>query len=104
MTGKHRSVVGMNDGVNTRNVVVNDGVKEQDVVVNVVVALSTTEERAIAELLRNPRLTASALSVLLETSPRQAQRIMASLKKKAGLRRIGLDKTGSWKFDPKGGK
>lgn len=113
-TDLHRRDIGINDGINRTNVVVsdvinnpdvvvNDGVKGQDVVVNVVAngetALSVAEERAINGLLRNPRLTASALAVLLETSPRQAQRIIASLKRKVGLKRRGADKNGEWYFE-----
>ena len=94
-------------GVSDHDVVVNDGVKGLNVVVNVVangeMALSATEERAIKELLRNPRLAASALAVLLEMSPRQAQRIIASLKKKVGLKRRGADKNGEWYFDANAG-
>ncbi len=113
-TDLHRRDIGINDGINRTNVVVsdvinspdvvvNDGVKGRDVVVNVVAngetALSVAEERAINGLLRNPRLTASALAVLLETSPRQAQRIIASLKRKVGLKRRGADKNGEWYFE-----
>lgn len=91
------------DGANNRNVVVNDGVKGCNVVVNVVangeMTLAATEERAVKALLRNPRLTASMLAVSLETSPRQAQRILASLKKKVGLKRRGADKNGEWYFE-----
>lgn len=91
------------DGANNRNVVVNDGVKGYNVVVNVVadgeMTLAATEERAVKALLRNPRLTASMLAVSLETSPRQAQRILASLKKKVGLKRRGADKNGEWYFE-----
>ena len=106
----HRRDIGINDGINRTNVVVsdvinspdvvvNDGVKGRDVVVNGETALSVAEERAINGLLRNPRLTASALAVLLETSPRQAQRIIASLKRKVGLKRRGADKNGEWYFE-----
>ena len=76
------------------NVVIN----QSNVVVNAVVKLSATEERAIRELLRNPRLTASSLAAKLDVSPRQAQRIIASLKQKAGLQRRGADKNGEWHF------
>lgn len=99
----HRHDDGINVGVNNRNVVVNDGVKGCNVVVNVVangeMTLAATEERAVKALLRNPRLTASMLAVSLETSPRQAQRILASLKKRVGLKRRGADKNGEWYFE-----
>ena len=67
-------------------------------VANDVASLSATEERAAGELLRNPRLTALTLAAILKVSPRQAQRIIASLKVKAGLRRCGADKNGEWHF------
>ena len=101
--GINRPDVVVNGVINNPNVVVNDVRNHSDVVVNVVVngetALSDTEERAIKELLKNPRLTALALAVLLGTSPRQAQRIIASLKKKVGLKRRGADKNGEWYFE-----
>ena len=100
--GLRRRDVVVNDGVNGRDVVVNDGIKHPNVGINVVVngemALTAAEERAIKGLLRNPRLTAAALATLLEISPRQAQRIIASLKKKVGLKRRGADKNGEWIF------
>ena len=80
------------DGVNKPDVVVN-------VVVNIAVKLSKAEDRAVKALLRTPHLTASSLAAALEVSPRQAQRIIASLKKKAGLKRRGADKNGEWYFD-----
>ena len=84
-----------------------DGVNEPDVVANVVanvaanvaVKLSKTEECAVKALLRTPYLTASSLAAMLKVSPRQAQRIIASLKKKVGLRRRGADKNGEWYFE-----
>ena len=87
------------DVVNKPNV----GIKHPDVianvVVNVVVKLSKTEERAIKALLRTPHLTASSLAATLEVSPRQAQRVIAALKKKVGLKRRGADKNGEWYFE-----
>lgn len=80
-----------------------DGVSKPDVVVNVVanvaVKLSKAEESAVKALLRTPHLTASSLAAALKVSPRQAQRIIASLKKKAGLKRRGADKNGEWYFE-----
>ena len=69
-----------------------------NVVVNDAVNLSRTEECAVKELLRNPRISAATLATMLDVSPRQAQRIIASLKKKVGLRRRGADKNGEWIF------
>ena len=97
---RHDDVV--SDVINKPDVVVNDVINRSDVVVNVVangeITLSAIEERAIKGLLKNPRLTAAALAVSLEISPRQAQRIIASLKRKVGLKRRGADKNGEWYF------
>lgn len=78
---------------------INVGINKSDVVVNVVVKLSEIEECAVQALLRNSHLTASSLAAELEVSPRQAQRIIASLKKKVGLKRRGADKNGEWYFE-----
>ena len=78
---------------------INVVVKQPDVVVNVVVKLSKTEESAIKALLRTPHHTASSLAATLEVSQRQAQRVIASLKKKVGLKRRGADKNGEWYFE-----
>ena len=80
------------DVVNKPDVVAN-------VVVNVAVKLSKTEERAVKALLRTPYLTASSLAATLKVSPRQAQRVIASLKEKVGLKRRGADKNGEWHFE-----
>ena len=80
------------DGVNKPDVVVN-------VVANVAVKLSKAEECAVKALLRTPHLTASSLAATLKVSPRQAQRIIAALKKKVGLKRRGADKNGEWYFE-----
>ena len=89
-------------GLHRRNGASNVGVNKLDVVANVVVNdavnLSRTEECAVKELLRNPRISAATLATMLDVSPRQAQRIIASLKKKVGLRRRGADKNGEWYF------
>ena len=91
VTGLHRRNGASNVGVNKLDVVAN-------VVVNDAVNLSRTEECAVKELLRNPRISAATLATMLDVSPRQAQRIIASLKKKVGLRRRGADKNGEWIF------
>ena len=39
------------------------------------------------------------LGELLEVQPRQAQRVIASLKKKAGLKRRGANRNGEWYFE-----
>ena len=67
--------------------------------INVGINLTQSEEEAIKALLRNPKLTAPQLGELLDMTSRQAERIIASLKKKAGLKRRGARKNGEWCFD-----
>ena len=72
-----------NDGVN-------DGVKS---------ALNGTEENAVKAILRNGRITALELASELGVKKRQAERVIATLKAKAGLKRRGADKNGEWYFE-----
>ena len=81
---KNSGDVGLNGGINV-------GIKYNDV-------LSHTEENAIKAILRDDRLTARSLSALLGVTLRQAERIIASLKKKTNLRREGSRKNGRWVF------
>ena len=85
ISGLHRQDVGVNDVVN--------------VGVNDVVKLSEIETSAIKQILLDAHITAARLAQTLGVKPRQAQRIIASLKKKAGLKRRGADKNGSWYFE-----
>ena len=91
----HRHDVSANKGgvvVNdVVNVVVNDTVKNK-------ATFSRNEELTMKALLNNPRLSAARLAAELGVTPRQAQRIIAALKTKAGLRREGSDKNGRWVF------
>ena len=87
----HRLDVVGNSGDVGINVGINVGIKYNDV-------LSHTEEMAVKAILRDNRLTAKSLSVVLGVTLRQAERIMASLKKKANLRREGSRKKGHWVF------
>ena len=80
---------GVNDGVNLRH----DGVK---------CTLTETEEKAVKAILRDSHITAIVLSDMLSVKKRQAERIIASLKKKAGLKRRGADKNGEWYFETSG--
>ena len=48
---------------------------------------------------RDPRLSAAKLADLIGIKQRQAQRIIDSLKNKAGLKRRGARKNGEWYFD-----
>ena len=77
---------GVNDGVNLRH----DGVKY---------TLTESEEKAVKAILRDSHITAIVLSGMLSVKKRQAERIIASLKKKAGLKRRGADKNGEWYFE-----
>ena len=89
ISGLHRHDVCVNDVVNVGvNGVVNDAVK-----------LSEIETSAIKQILLDAHITAARLSQKLGVKPRQAQRIIASLKEKAGLKRRGADKNGSWYFE-----
>ena len=62
-------------------------------------ALTETEEKAAKAILRDSHITATVLSSILSVKKRQAERIIASLKKKAGLKRRGADKNGEWYFE-----
>ena len=94
MTGLHRR----NDGIKHSDDVINDGIKHSDDVINVVIKFTEKEEMAIKAIIRNPRLSAAKLAVMIGVQQRQAQRIIASLKKKAGLVREGSRKSGIWRF------
>ena len=83
--------VGIKDGIKEANDVIND-------VVNGVVKLTAAEEKAVALILRDGHITAARLASALGLKPRQGQRIIASLKSKANLKRRGADKNGEWYF------
>ena len=78
------------------NVVIN----KPDVGINVGINITHPEETAIKAFLRNSKITAPKLGEILGITPRQAERIIASLKKKAGLKRRGARKNGEWYFAP----
>ena len=84
-------------GLHQRNDVVND-------VVNDVATLNISEKNAVQAIRANPRLTSAELADILGMKQRQAQRIIASLKKKVGLKRNGADKNGEWYFGEKNGE
>jgi fido (protein-threonine AMPylation protein) len=81
---------GINDGINSSNDGINDGIKY---------TLTETEENAVKAILRDSHITATVLSGVLSVKKRQAERIIASLKKKAGLKRRGARKNGEWYFE-----
>ena len=78
----HSSDIRRNDGVN-------DGVKY---------SLNKTEEKAMKAILREPHVSAATLAKLIGVKQRQAERVMSSLKRKAGLKRRGSDRRGEWYF------
>ena len=88
--GKNRRNDGINDGINPSDDGINDGIKY---------TLTETEENAVKAILRDSHITATVLSGVLSVKKRQAERIIASLKKKAGLKRRGARKNGEWYFD-----
>ena len=88
---KERRDDGINVGIKEANDVIND-------VVNGVVKLTAAEEKAVALILRDGHITAARLASALGLKPRQGQRIIASLKSKANLKRRGADKNGEWYF------
>lgn len=67
--------------------------------VNVGVKLTATEELAVKALLLDSRLSSLRLAETLQISKRQAERVVASLKRKVGLRRRGAAKNGEWYFE-----
>ena len=91
--------IGINVGITPVDDVVNDVTKQHDDVVNDIVKFTDKEELAVKALVRDPRLSAARLADLIGVKQRQAQRIIASLKNKAGLKRRGAAKNGEWYFE-----
>lgn len=61
--------------------------------------LSSIEESAVKAILQQPTISAAELSKSLKVTPRQTQRVMATLKAKAGLKRRGGRRFGEWYFE-----
>lgn len=78
----HRADVGINVGEN----------------VGINVGLNDSERKAKSLLLESAKMTIPKLASELGVTERQAQRIIASLKEKAGLQRRGAKKNGEWYF------
>lgn len=68
-------------------------------VINDVIKFNATEEAAIKAILHDSRLSAERLADIIGIKQRQTQRIIDSLKKKAGLKRRGARKNGEWHFE-----
>ena len=86
-------------GLHRHDVGINDGINRPDVGINVGINFTSPEEVAIKAIVQNPRITAPKLGDVLGMTSRQAERIIASLKKKAGLKRRGARKNGEWYFE-----
>ena len=95
----HRHDDVANVGVNKPD----DGIKHSDDVINDVIngviKFTEKEEVAVKAFIRDPRLSAAKLADLIGVKQRQAQRIITSLKNKAGLKRRGARKNGEWYFE-----
>ena len=61
--------------------------------------LNASEQRVVRLILRNSSTTEAEIANQLGVTLRQVERIVAALKKKAGLNRRGSDKTSEWYFD-----
>jgi len=102
----HRHDDGVNDVINEPDVGINVGINHSDDVINDVIndaiKLTAKEEIAVKAFIREPRLSAAKLADLIGVKQRQAQRIITSLKDKAGLKRRGARKNGEWYFEGAG--
>ena len=99
MADLHRHDDVVNVGVNKSDVGINHGDDVINGVINGVIKFAEKEEVAVKALIHDPRLSAARLADILGIKQRQAQRIIASLKKKAGLKRRGARKNGEWYFE-----
>ena len=61
--------------------------------------LNTSEQMAARLILRDSSVTEEIIANQLNLTLRQAERIIAALKRKAGLKRRGSDKAGEWYFN-----
>ena len=61
--------------------------------------LNTSEQMAARLILRDSAVTEETIANQLNVTLRQAERIIAELKRKAGLKRRGSDKAGEWYFE-----
>ena len=99
IAGLHRQGDVTNVGVNKPDVGTNHGDGVINDVINGVIKFTEKEEIAVKAFIRDPRLSAARLADLIGVKQRQAQRIIASLKNKAGLKRRGARKNGEWYFE-----
>ena len=95
----HRHDDDVNDVVSKPDVGITSGDDVINDVINGVIKFTEKEEIAVKAFIRDPRLSAAKLADLIGVKQRQAQRIITSLKKKAGLKRRGAKKNGEWYFE-----
>ena len=59
--------------------------------------LNTTQEKIVNLMLDNPQITMAELQRILKMSDYGTRKSVKSLKEKGSIKRVGSDKTGSWK-------
>lgn len=69
-----------------------------NVATNIAINVVTNEEKIIALLRQDKTMSANMLSVSLGITPRQAQRILAKLKREGKIIRHGANKNGFWEI------
>ena len=99
IAGLHRHGDVTNVGVNKPDVGTSHGDGVINDVINGEIKFTEKEEIAVKAFVRDPRLSAARLADLIGVKQRQAQRIITSLKNKAGLKRRGARKNGEWYFE-----
>ena len=62
------------------------------------VMLSPSEEKVLELIAVNPAITGEKIAENLDVSLRHAKRILAELKEKGAIQRIGSDKSGHWEI------
>ena len=62
------------------------------------VALSRSEEKIMGFISANPEVTADEIADMLDVSIRHARRLLAEMKGKNVIRRVGSDKAGRWEI------
>ena len=63
------------------------------------VQLSKSEQRVVKLLATDPRITIGALSRRLQLSEAGINKVLAALRKKGIIERVGANKNGSWKVN-----
>ena len=74
----------------------NQRIREENVVINVAGNVVTNEDKVLALLRQDGKLTARVLVSTLGLTQRQVQRILAGLKAEKKIRRHGARKNGYW--------